>query len=94
MKVNWFNIGNNIPPGFDDKGELQCIGLSGKYHGNIADWEKANEAELQELKACILTSNKSIHYVFDKEFCNRFDKLKDKFPKHYIYISEKHFKKS
>jgi hypothetical protein len=93
MYNNYQNLGNNLPAGYDDNGErLDNIGLSGRYHRNIQKWEKANEAELTELENAVIKAMKFPEHVFDSEFCNRFEELKSKFPKQYIYFGKKHWK--
>ncbi len=92
MHSNWQNIGNNLPAGYDDSGELPSIGLPSKYNMRIAKWEKANEAELTELENAVIKAMKFPEHVYNSEFCNRFEELKSKFPKQYIYFGKKHWK--
>ena len=92
MCSNWFNIGTNIPAGYDENGQRETWGLSSRYNSKIAAWEKANEAELTELENAVIKANKFPEHVFDIEFCNRLEFLKSKFPKQYIYFGKKHWK--
>jgi hypothetical protein len=91
MHSNWQNIGNNLPAGYDDSGELPSIGLPSKYNMRIAKWEKANEAELTELENAVKIYYRHPDHVYDAEFCKRFEELKAKFPAQAIYLLKKHF---
>jgi hypothetical protein len=91
MYNNWQNLDNNLPAGYDDSGKLPSIGLPSKYNMRIAKWEKANETEITELENAVIKAMKFPEHVYDNEFCNRFEELKSKFPKQYIYFGKKHF---
>jgi hypothetical protein len=81
MHSNWFQIGNNLPAGYADNGQrLDDIGLSGRYHRNIQNWEKANEVELSKLKQMIATASRHPDHVFDAEFCEALETIRLKFP--------------
>ncbi len=92
MHSNWFNIGTNIPAGYDESGQRETWGLPSRYNQKIAKWEKANEAELSELENAILKANKFPDHEQDKEFCSRLEYLKNKFPKQYNYFGKKYWK--
>ena len=92
MRSNWFNIGTNIPAGYDESGQRDTWGLSSRYNQKIAAWEKANEAEITELENAVIKAMKFPEHVYDSEFCNRFEELKSKFPKQYIFFGKKHWK--
>jgi hypothetical protein len=92
MQTNFFNIGNNIPAGYDENGNRETWVLSSRYNSKISAWEKANEAELNELENAILKAMKFPEHVFDIEFCSRLEYLKSKFPKQYNYFGKKHWK--
>lgn len=92
MHTNWYNIGNNLPAGYNDSGQRETWGLSSRYNSKIAAWEKANESELSELENAMLKANKFPDHEQDKEFCNRLEYLKNKFPKQYIYFAKKNWK--
>jgi hypothetical protein len=92
MRTNFLNIGNNLPAGYDENGQRETWGLSSRYNSKIAAWEKANEAELNELENAVIKSMKFPEHVFDSEFCNRLKYLKSKFPKQYNFFGKKHWK--
>jgi hypothetical protein len=92
MHSNWQNLGTNLPAGYDENGQRETWGLSSRYNSKIATWEKANEAELTELENAVIKAMKFPEHVYDSEFCNRFEELKSKFPKQYIYFGKKHWK--
>jgi hypothetical protein len=92
MHTNFLNIGNNLPAGYDESGQRETWGLPSRYNQKIAKWEKANEAELSELENAILKANKFPDHEQDKEFCNRLEYLKNKFPKQYNYYGKKYWK--
>ena len=92
MRSNWFNIGTNIPAGYDENGQREAWGLSSRYNQKIAKWEKTNEAELSELQELVAKYYKYPDLAYDLEFNNRLDELKAKFPKQYDYFGKKYFK--
>ena len=92
MHSNWFNIGTNIPAGYDENGQRETWGLSSRYNQKIARWEKANEAELSELKELVIRYYKYPDLAYDVEFNKRLDELKAKFPKQYNYFGKKYWK--
>jgi len=92
MHTNFFNIGNNLPAGYDESGQRETWGLSSRYNSKIAAWEKANEAELIELENAMLKANKFPDIAYDLEFNKRLDALKDKFPKQYNHFGKKLWK--
>ena len=93
MHSNWFNIGSNIPAGFNDMGEpYYSFGLSGRYNQQIKKWEDENKAELEELENMVLKEMKYPDSAFDEDFQDRLEELKKKFPKQYDYFGKKYWK--
>lgn len=92
MHSNWFNIGTNIPAGYDENGQRETWGLSSRYNQKIAKWEKNNEAELSELENMVIKESKYPDTAFDIDFNKRLDQLKAKFPKQYDYYGRKYWK--
>ena len=91
MHSNWFNIGTNIPAGYDENGQRETWGLPSRYNQKIAKWEKDNEAELSELKELVIRYYKYPDLAYDVDFNNRLAELKAKFPKQYIHFGKKFF---
>jgi hypothetical protein len=91
-RANLYFNNNNLPAGYDENGNRETWGLSSRYNSKIAAWEKANEAEITELENAVIKAMKFPEHVYDSEFCKRFEELKSKFPKQYIYFGKKHWK--
>ena len=93
MHSNWENIGNNLPPGFNDMGEpYYSFGLSSRYNQRIKKWEDENKSELEELETAVIKYYKYPENIYDEVFQKRFEELKTKFPAQYKFFAKKHWK--
>jgi hypothetical protein len=91
MHSNWENIGNNLPPGFNDMGDpYGSFGHNGRYNQRIRRWEEENKEELEELKNMVLKELRSFDIELDEDFQDRLEELKKKFPKQYDYFRKKY----
>jgi hypothetical protein len=89
---NYANIGNNIPPGFNDKGEHMEARGSSRYNHHITKWEKDNKDELFELEVMIIKDLRFAGTVHDADFQQRLKELKSKFPKQANHLVKKHWR--